>query len=131
MFTLDEAIAKVMNPRIKVRDMDLFKDDEIEEGAVGASIVNEMLVAMQTKHEEMRNSNSAFIRARQYLYDTYEFNEDGEYDIPAENVEDLALLHFVNDYRAIHISKIEEAEARYGELEGASKIFEFYEVIKG
>ena len=127
MLTLNEAVAKVTNPRIKVRDMEPFTDDEVEGGL--AFIANDVLTTLQEKHEEQRHSGNAFIRAQQHLYDTYEYNEDGEYDIPAENVEDLALLQFVND-RNILLSEL-EAEILYKNLDGSSKIFELYQAIKG
>lgn len=93
MLTLSEAIAKVVDPRVRVSEMRPFAEDEVEGGL--AFIANKLLSDLQAVHEARRRSDDALVRARQYLYDTYGYDEAGAYVIPCENVEDLALAESV------------------------------------
>lgn len=104
MLTYEEAFNKLNHRNARVRFMKPFEEHEIEHGF--AYDFNEMLASYQSFQEKRRHSSNPFIRATQYLYDTYEFDEDGEYLIPAKNAEDRELRKVVKDYNSA-MSRIE------------------------
>lgn len=126
MLTLNEAIQKVSDPRVKVQSMKPFTDDEVEGGL--AYIANETLAQLQDVQEKRRNSENPFVSAAQYLYDTYEYDEDGGYDIPAENVADITLYQSVQNYNSI-LSDI-EAKLIYSDRYNTDNLWKIYNFLK-